>query len=209
MEPQMNHVRWLLCHTVIAVLCAGLVACSGGGTFITGLLPTDVTVTVNPNAVEATQNAMGTVTISPAAPAGGFKVLVSSNNPAATPPGALVVIPAGSTSATFIVNTTNVASQTIANITAMLMPAVTGTNVGAMLTIDPATTAQVQSLTTLPTMVTGGVSLTGTVTLNSPPTNPAAVTLTSSNPAVLAFPPAGGGTSVSPSSVQITTGNTV
>lgn len=205
----MKNVRWFLCLAVIAALCAGLGACSGGGGVISGLLPTDVTVTVAPTAVEATQNVMGTVTISPAAPAGGFKVMLASDNAAVVVPAGPVVIAAGATSTNFVLTTKSVAGQTTANISAMLLPAVSGNNTGAKVTVDPATTAQVQSpLTTLPTTVTGGVSLTGTVNLNMPPTSPAAVMLTSSNPAVLAFPPAGGGTAVSPGSVEIASGTT-
>src|ERR1700693_2576845 len=160
MESLMSHVRWFLCVAVIAVLCAGLSSCSGGGNLSMGQLPTDVTVTVHPDAVEAGLNAMGTVTISPAAPAGGFTVLLSSNSLAATVPAvAPIVIPAGGTSVNFTVNTTNVAMQTVANITAMLMPAVTGNNLGAMLTVDPVTTAQVQSPLQLSVpSVAGGVS---------------------------------------------------
>ncbi len=207
----MSDVRSFISVTVIAILCAGLLACSGGGgSFVISRLPTQVTVTLSPDAVEAGQNTMGTVAVSPAAPAGGFTVLLSSDNPAATlAAGPPVVIPAGATSAPFTVNTTNVSTQTIANITAMLMPAVNQTSVGAILTVDPSTTAQVQSLQLSLTTVKGGMPITGTVTLTQPPTNPAAVTLTSSNKAVVAFPPAGGGPAVSPASVQVAAGTKV
>jgi hypothetical protein len=206
----MKDVQWFLSQAMIAAFCAGLGACSGGGGRISVLLPTDVTVTVAPTAVEATQNVMVTVTISPAAPAGGFKVILASDNAAVVVPAAPVVISAGATSTNFVLTTTNVVAQSKANISAMLIPSVTGNNTGAMVTVDPATTAQVQApLTTFPTTATGGVSLTGTVTLTLPPVNPAAVRLTSSNPGVLAFPPAAGGPAVSPGSVEVPTGNTV
>lgn len=205
----MSNVRWFLCSALIAASCAGLGACSGGGGLISGLVPTDVTVTVAPTAVEATQNVMGTVTISPAAPAGGFKVILASDNAAVVVPAAPVVIAAGATSTNFVLTTTNVVAQSHANISAMLLPSVTGNNTGAMVTVDPATTSQVQApLTTLPTMVVGGVSLSGTVNLNLPPTSPAAVRLTSSNPGVLAFPPAAGGPAVNPGSVEVASGAT-
>ncbi len=178
----MRHVRWFLSVTVIAVLCAGQVACTGAGTFATSLTPPSITgVTLNPNFVEAGLSALGTVTISPAAPAGGVVILLSSDNPVTAFPPASVTILAGATSANFTVNTTSVNSQTVANITGML----NGTfSAPARLTVDPATAAQVQSVSLNPTTVRGGMGVTGTVTLTQPPTNPAAVRLTSGNSAV-------------------------
>lgn len=205
----MRHLRWFVFNSVIAALCVGLAACSGGGGVIIGQLPADVTVTVRPTAVEATQNVMGTVTVSIPAPTGGFKVMVASDNAAVVAPAAPVVISAGTTSVNFVLTTKAVMSQTMANISAMLIPPVNGTNTGATVTVDPATTSQVSMFTTLPTSARGGVPITGTVTLTAPPTSPAAVMLTSSNPAVLAFPSSGAGAAVSPGSVQVSTGTTV
>lgn len=209
----MSHVRWFLCNAVIVGLCACLVACSGGGGLITGMLPTNVTVALKPNAVQAGTIVMGVVTVSPAAPAGGFKVILSSDNTMAVtiPAGAAIVIPAGATSANFTVNTVNVTAQATANISAVLIPAANGTSTSAMLTVDPPTTAKVQSpLLLSQTTVKGGQPITGTVTLSAPSVNgPAAVLLTSSNPGALAFPPSGGGPAASPGSVQVPIGNTM
>lgn len=202
----MDHAWSVLHHSLLFVLSAVLVACGGGGNLVSSRLPTNVVVTLNPTVVQTGQNATGTVTISSPAPTGGFTVLLSSDNPAVTPPTS-VVIPAGATSTTFALSTNSVTVQTSANISAMI-PGVSGTNLAATLTVDPTTTAQLQSLQLDVPTVKGGLPITGTVLLTQPPANPASVTLTSSNSAVVAFPAPGGGPSVNPSSVEITAGTT-
>jgi hypothetical protein len=74
-------------------------------------------VAVSPTSVAGGTSAQGTVTLTSAAPAGGFAVALSSNNAAATVP-ASVTVAANATSATFTVPTTSVTTSTVATITA-------------------------------------------------------------------------------------------
>jgi hypothetical protein len=68
-------------------------------------------VSVDPTNVIGGNTSMGTVTLTSAAPAGGFAVSLSSDNTAAAtvPPG--VTVPAGATSGTFTVSTNQVNAQ--------------------------------------------------------------------------------------------------
>ena len=81
--------------------------------------PTVASLTLNPNSVVGGPlgSSTGTVTLSGPAPAGGAQVMLSSNNGAASVPSS-VTVPAGSTSATFTVNTSIVLVSTSAAITA-------------------------------------------------------------------------------------------
>jgi hypothetical protein len=63
------------------------------------------TVKVNPTDVLGGTPATGTVTLNAAAPAGGFTVPLSSDNPAAATVPASVIVPAGARSASFPVTT--------------------------------------------------------------------------------------------------------
>lgn len=95
-----------------------------------------------------------------------------------------MTIPAGSTSATFIVSTTAVASPRTANISGTL----NGVTVSAPLTITAPTLGGGggghAGLVIAPTPVTGGSASTGMVYLSDPaPTGGIAVSLASDNPA--------------------------
>jgi hypothetical protein len=73
--------------------------------------PSPTTLTVNPTDILMGSSATGTVTLTSAAPAGGFAVALSSDNTvAATVPPSLTV-PAGSASASFTVSTNNVTNS--------------------------------------------------------------------------------------------------
>jgi len=93
----------------------------GGGSASASLIVTPPTVsslTLNPTSVVGgVQSSTGTVTLSGAAPAGGAQVILLSSNGAASVP-ASVTIPAGSSSATFAVNTSIVLLSTSATISA-------------------------------------------------------------------------------------------
>jgi hypothetical protein len=71
---------------------------------------------VNPASVTGGASSQGTVTLTSAAPAGGFTVAPSSNNAAATVP-ASVSVPQGATSATFAITTGAVTASTPVTIT--------------------------------------------------------------------------------------------
>jgi hypothetical protein len=97
-----------------------------------GALPGVASLSLNPTTVTGGNSSTGTVTLTAVAQA-STTVAVSSNNPAAIVPGS-VLVPAGSSSASFSVSTTQVTTSTIATITASL----NGTSRSATLTINPA-----------------------------------------------------------------------
>ena len=73
-------------------------------------------VTLNPAAVIGGNSTQGTVTLTSPAPFGGLQVTLSSSSPASVP--ASVMVPAGSTSATFNITTSPVANSTTTTISA-------------------------------------------------------------------------------------------
>jgi hypothetical protein len=74
-------------------------------------------VSLNPTSVTGRTSSTGTVTLSGAAPTGGASVSLSSNNTMAAQVPASVSVSAGSTTATFTVTTSSVASVTAVTIT--------------------------------------------------------------------------------------------
>jgi hypothetical protein len=86
---------------VVALALAGAGALAPAAVAATALS----TVKVNPGDVLGGTPATGTVTLNAAAPAGGFTVPLSSDNPAAATVPASVTVPAGAKSATFPVTT--------------------------------------------------------------------------------------------------------
>jgi hypothetical protein len=74
-------------------------------------------ISLNPTSVVGGNAAQGTVTLSAAAPGGGFAVTLSSNNAIATVPASVTVAP-GATSTTFTISTTSVTTSSVATITA-------------------------------------------------------------------------------------------
>ena len=75
-------------------------------------------MTLNPQTVASGYASVGTVGLAAPAPSGGATVTLSSSNPAVATVPASVLVPAGSTSATFTVNTSSVSSTTLVNISA-------------------------------------------------------------------------------------------
>ena len=115
---------------------------------------------VNPSAVAGGANATGTVTLTGAAPAGGYSVALSSSQSAVTVAGS-VLVPAGSTTATFPISTKPVATSIDSIITA----SAAGTTGTATLAV---TAPLLSSLTTNPNPVQGGASATAVVSISSP-----------------------------------------
>jgi len=139
-----------------------------------------ISLAVNPASVIAGSPSQGTVTLSGAAPAGGALVALSSSatNRATVP--ATVAIPAGSTSATFPIQT--VPAQ-VGPVT--ITAAFGGVNLTAQLTL-----VRLVSLTLNPPVVGPGNPSTGTLSLSGPaPAGGAVVNLVSSNPGVARVPP--------------------
>jgi hypothetical protein len=138
--------------------------------------PVLATLTVSPSSVPGGGSAIGTATLSAAAPAGGAQVALSSNNHAATVP-ASVTVSGGATSATFTVSTSAVGAPTQVTISGSYG----GATQTASLNVTP---PLISSLTISPSTITGGNAATGTVTLNGPaPAGGAQVALSSNNPA--------------------------
>jgi hypothetical protein len=127
--------------------------------------------------------AAGTVTLNGAAPGGGGTIVaLSSGNASLVTVPASVTIPAGQTSATFTANTSPVSQFTFVGVTAS-HGGVT-LNGGLFLSVSQA----VASVTLNPSTVTGGASSSATVTLASPASGNAFVTLASSNTLVATVP---------------------
>ncbi len=130
----------------------------------------------------AAPNAVGTITMSGKAPTGFTVNLMSSNVNVATVP-ATVTIPAGTNTATFIITSVAVSSDSNTVITAST-PSGGGKTAG--ITVKP----MLQSVALSSATTIGGTAVTGTVTLNAAaPAGGTVVTLSSSNSSV-ASPPA-------------------
>ncbi len=119
-------------------------------------------VSVNPTSVMGGTSASGTVTLSAAAPAGGTVVSLWTNGSPAFVP-ASITIPAGSTIGSFPVTTIYTSSASQSTITAFY----NGLSKTAILTITPAAMISLSSVSVTPTSITGGASVTGTVTLSA------------------------------------------
>ena len=83
---------------------------------VTVTAPTLSLFTIAPANTVGGQNATGTITLTGAAPAGGYVITVASDNAAATP-ATTVTIPANATSGTFTIPTHAVSVRTVVNIT--------------------------------------------------------------------------------------------
>jgi uncharacterized repeat protein (TIGR03803 family) len=132
---------------------------TGGGT-CSGLSLSSLTL--NPTTVQDGGTSQGAVTLSAAAPSGGTVVGLSSNSSFALVP-ANVIVPAGSSSATFTVTTK---SGVLSNTSVVVTASLGNSTVQASMTITPASTVTVSSLTLNPNSVRGGSASRGTVTLS-------------------------------------------
>jgi hypothetical protein len=140
---------------------------------------------INPSTVTGGQAAIGTVSLTAPAPAGGALVSLANANPAASLPTS-VTVPANLSSASFTINTTAVSTTTAGNITVTYA----GVSKSAMLTVNPSAPAALSSLTLNPASVVGGSSSTATVSLTkAAPSGGAVVVLSSSNVAWASVPP--------------------
>ena len=123
---------------------------------LAGFVPVS-SISVSPKSVIGGSSVVATVTLAQSAPVGGSVVNLSASNASALVP-ATVTVPAGSTSATFSVQTSGVDSNTVATISAG-----DGSNtVSASLNVGPASP---QSAAATPTSVVGGGTFKLTVTL--------------------------------------------
>jgi hypothetical protein len=144
--------------------------------------PTLSTLSFSPMSLVGGNTSTGTVRLTLAAPTGGLVIALSSANPSVATVPASVTVAAGSTSATFTIITTPVATQTAVAITASA-----GTvNMTATLTMNPPV---LSGFWLSPTSVIGGTTSTGTLTLSDrAPTTGIVIALTSSNPLAVSVP---------------------
>ena len=111
MNTRTMKVTWMALAALSVPLLAGTASASGSASqpkLVPAVAVTLARVTVNPTDVVGGAQATGTVTLSSAAAAGGFLVALSSDDPVAATVPASIIVPAGSTSATFVVSTTAV-----------------------------------------------------------------------------------------------------
>jgi hypothetical protein len=156
------------------------VRASFNGTTVTGTLtvqaPKPSAVAYNPVVLTGGKSGVGTVTLNGRAPAGGFEVLLTADNGIFTIP-ASVTVAEGALSATFPVSALVVDTNTVVTTTA----AANGTTVTKTITVA----APVLSTVTVASMLNGGASTVGKVTLTGiAPVGGVTVSLVSNNPAV-------------------------
>jgi len=150
------------------------------GTTVTGTIavqaPKPSAVAYNPTILTGGKSAVGTVTLNGKAPAGGYEVLLTADNGIFTIP-ASVTVAEGATSVTFPVSALVVDTDTVVTTTATA----NGTTVTKTITIA----APVLSTLSMSTMLTGGASNVGKVTLTGiAPVGGVTVALVSNNPAL-------------------------
>jgi hypothetical protein len=142
-------------------------------------------LSVNPDQVRDGATSTGTVTLAFADPGTTRVLLFSGDTSVATVP-SQVIVPAGSTSATFPISTNAAAPPTIVQITAW-----TGnTPRSANLSVNPARPAgpSLSAVSVIPKTLTGGSPATGTVTFTAATPEGANVQLSTSNPALVQVP---------------------
>ena len=191
---------FVLSNTAVVITATlGNSTVQGNMTITPGIAVT--AISLKPNSVTGGSSSTGTVTIASPAPSGGNAVKLSTSiNPSCNLPVSFptdpVTVPAGSTSASFTVNTTNATTSCTAPIFAQSG----GASVSANFTVKAGSSSPaVSSLTLNPASVTGGNSSTGTVTFSaSAPSGGTVVTLSSGNSS----------TATVPSSVTVGAGST-
>jgi len=167
------------------VASSTLVTISAGGGAATAMLtvtpPVLNSLSISPNSEYGGIVSRGTVTLTGAAPSGGLSVSLSSDTPTAASVPASVLVPAGSTSASFTITTHAVLTST-----SVIISAMSGSTSTAQLTVLPPV---LNSFAVSPTNVLGGVVSQGTVTLSGPaPAGGVSVSLSSDTPSVASVP---------------------
>ena len=138
--------------------------------------PKPSAVSYNPTILTGGKSGVGTVTLNGKAPAGGYEVLLTADNGIFTIP-ASVTVAEGASSATFPVSALVVDTDTVVTTTATA----NGTTITKTITVA----APVLSTVTMATMLNGGASTVGKVTLTGiAPAGGVNVSLVSNNPAI-------------------------
>lgn len=126
--------------------------------------PSLSSLSLNPSRVVGGNRVVGTVTLTAPAPEGGYLVQLSNNAPTLVTMPSSVTVPAGQRSVSFEVATRAVTTTTTVTITA----SAEGVSRQATLTVQPQQSVSLRSLTISPSVVRGGSSARGTVTLSAP-----------------------------------------
>ena len=159
---------------------ATIAATEAGTTLYASLIVTPsalASMSIAPASVVGGDSALGKLVLNGAAPIGGYDVTMTSSDPAVTVP-QHVEVAEGATSDLFAINTSNVTTTKTVTITASYG----GFSVTANLTVTP---GSLTGLAISPTSVSGGLSATGTMTLNGPaPIGGTTVALSSDTTAV-------------------------
>lgn len=166
--------------TTVPSNISATVRASFNGTTVTGTLtvqaPKPSAVAYNPVVLTGGKSGVGTVTLNGRAPAGGFEVVLAADNGIFTIP-ASVTVAEGALSATFPVSALVVDTDTVVTTTATA----NGTTVTKTITVA----APVLYTVTVASMLNGGASTVGKVTLTGvAPVGGVTVSLVSNNPAV-------------------------
>lgn len=183
---------------VTATIRATLNGSMADGVFALNAPKVIAPLTLNPATVNGGQASTGTITLDGPTPLGGVVVDLSSNNDAVVTYPATVVVndTTAPYQATFTINN----SSPAAGATVVFTAAANGGTSTATLTIRPTATFPVGTVNLPAATVTGGSTLTGTVTLScapgQTPTSPITVNLSSNN----------AGVTISPTSLTIPAG---
>ncbi|MGR8979244.1 MAG: hypothetical protein ACU84H_04020 [Gammaproteobacteria bacterium] len=147
-------------------------------------LPALYSVGASPSSVVGGDSAVGTVTLTAPAPSGGALISLASASSAFSVP-ASVTVAQEMSSVSFPISTSVVDVTTAGTLSASY----DGVNKTTTMTVNPPSLPVLTSLALTPSMVSGGFSSTGTVTLSSPaPSGGATVSLNSANPSVASVP---------------------
>ena len=169
----------------VATVTFNILASDGGSNQSASLTVVGDSITgmsLSPTTIGGNGTSTGTVTLSAAAPQGGWLVTLKSAVPSYVSVPASIVIPQGATSGTFVVTPKQLAS----NVTVGIYANDGATGANATITINGDSMA---SFTINPTTVKGGTGSTGTVTLNAPaPAGGWTITLKVGAPSLVGVP---------------------
>ena len=169
----------------VSTVSFGIIASDGGSNQTATLTVTGDSVTglsLSPSTIGGSQTSTGTVTLSAAAPQGGWVVNLKSAVPSYASVPTSITIPQGSTTGTFTLT-----PKQLANTVSVSIYANDGNSqAGATITING---DSMTGFTINPTTVVGGTSSVGTVTLNAPaPTGGWTVNLRVGAPSLVSVP---------------------
>ncbi len=142
-------------------------------------------LTLSVSSIVGSGKLTGTVTMTNVAPSGGILVNLKTTNASLAYPGLLVLVPAGSRTATFNVATFVTATNATATISAVHSAT---TKSVALSVLKPTSANYVVVLGLASQQVAGGTPTTGTVTLNANAAKNTSVSLASSNTAAATVP---------------------